>query len=363
MDKNSDTKKRKRGEQNYGVVDWPDAKGPKPQVSNLGRVKQPNGHAFTPKPAKSGYSSAYFNGKGYYVHVLVCRAFNGPPPSAKERTVNHIQRDKDKIEYWNSANNLEWATQKDQNNHSYRENKKRKSNAPRQSKPVESQKIGEEDWTRHVSANEAARTLGLESGNVSKVCRGRNKQTGGFIFRYAEQPTLECGEWLPVVFGNGPGEVPTTQIKPGLQVPEVSNLGYFKSSKGVITMPAAKQSGYCRVKVFGRSYLIHRLICRAFLGPPPDDEHHTVDHINSEEKSNNRVSNLRWATWSDQARNQNRQPNQKENQSIPLRPVSLRGTAWTGFPSGLAVYFGCALDLTMLPTEGLKRGCLTFPPN
>lgn len=53
----------------------------------------------------------------------------------------------------------------------------------------------------------------------------------------------------------------------------------------------------------GKSYYVHRLIAEAFIDP--DLFRITVDHIDRN-PSNNNVTNLRWATPSEQQRNQSR---------------------------------------------------------
>lgn len=58
--------------------------------------------------------------------------------------------------------------------------------------------------------------------------------------------------------------------------------------------------GYKRVKYKGKTYSVHRLIAEAFLQNP--DNKPTVDHINRN-RSDNRISNLRFATSQEQREN------------------------------------------------------------
>ena len=62
----------------------------------------------------------------------------------------------------------------------------------------------EEEWVRYASARAAAKELGLDSGNISKCCHGKYKQTGGYEFRFdteaAAPELLEGEEWRDVVF-------------------------------------------------------------------------------------------------------------------------------------------------------------------
>ena len=61
------------------------------------------------------------------------------------------------------------------------------------------------------------------------------------------------------------------------------------------------EEGYMRFKVAGKGYLVHRVVAAAFL-PPQPSEQHTIDHVD-QDKTNNRVENLRWASYSEQMHN------------------------------------------------------------
>ena len=169
----------------------------KPQVSSLGRFKSSKGVIFTPKPRKSGYIQVFCNGKHHLIHRLMASAFALPKRDDQD-TVDHINNDPSN----NRLENLRWANQSEQTKHSYATNENRASNAPKQSKPVEGRELGAEEWVPYASSHEAARSLGLRSGNISACCRGEQKKTGGYEFRWAEaneQAVLEGEVWMDVV--------------------------------------------------------------------------------------------------------------------------------------------------------------------
>ncbi len=84
--------------------------------------------------------------------------------------------------------NLEWVTRRDNNLHSYSTNKNRRSNAAKQSKPVYGRKDKTNDeWVEYPSMSDAARQLGLNASNISKVTKGKQHQTGGYVFKLKPQ--------------------------------------------------------------------------------------------------------------------------------------------------------------------------------
>lgn len=88
----------------------------------------------------------------------------------------------------------------------------------------------------------------------------------------------------------------------------VSSMGRVERKRGSnwqgkATPPIHKQIGYVTVGVDGKKEMLHRVIKLAFHGPSNDPTKITVDHINRV-RSDNRLSNLRWASYSEQSLNQ-----------------------------------------------------------
>ena len=81
----------------------------------------------------------------------------------------------------------------------------------------------------------------------------------------------------------------------------VSSFGKIKNTKTARILKAGLSShGYLTVALYEdvfakKSYNIHRLVCRTFINNPDNKE--CVDHKNND-KTNNHINNLRWATYS-----------------------------------------------------------------
>ena len=96
---------------------WKVASGhPNYLVSNIGRIREPHGRINSPTKHRQGYLRVSVDGKELLVHRLVAETFI-PNPDGKA-TVNHINANKAD----NRVENLEWATQSENNTHAVRMN-------------------------------------------------------------------------------------------------------------------------------------------------------------------------------------------------------------------------------------------------
>lgn len=175
------------------------------QVSSLGRVKR--------------LETKIFNGKAYY--TIKERIIKGKNHSAGYRTFclsyNKIRKDvlehrliaihfipnpnnfpcinhKDGNKQNNKISNLEWCSYLDNNQHAYDSGIKKPTWKGRTgSKHCRSKKVEQIDIKTgnviniFVSAMEASRKLGLCNSSLSACCTGRNKTSGGFKWRYANE--------------------------------------------------------------------------------------------------------------------------------------------------------------------------------
>ena len=138
-------------------------------ITSCGKVWSYRSKKFLkPLSNNKGYLFVQLRKNGNYenklIHRFVAEAYL-PNPSNYD-TVDHIDFDITN----NCVNNLQWMSR--------HENSRKKRNARGEKiYCLENKKI-------YDSQTQAAKELGLNQGNISRVCRGILKQTGGYHFKF-----------------------------------------------------------------------------------------------------------------------------------------------------------------------------------
>lgn len=117
----------------------------------------------------------------------------------------------------------------------------------------------------------------------------------------------------------------------------VTDTGRIFSIKSKQWMVPRMSYGYLQVKLrvpslanpdilIQKGYMVHRLVCRAFHGPPPIDQR-VVDHIDNDPRNNN-SNNLRWASHSENMRYRRDQPARPREEPLPPQPLLNEHPVW-----------------------------------
>ena len=182
------------------VETWREVHGYMPEilrgyfVSSLGRYQnKQNRHKHYPDRGNNGYCWAYIGRRKHALHRLICRVFNGKPPSKKHTQVNH--KDKNKSGLGNRASNVEWCTPRQNQLHAHRTGKESAPLGPRV--PVLVQKKGEEQPTRYHSKKAAAIALKVSYYTIDNIISGKYKSTDFEV--KLDNDDLPGELWKPVV--------------------------------------------------------------------------------------------------------------------------------------------------------------------
>lgn len=111
----------------------------------------------------------------------------------------------------------------------------------------------------------------------------------------------------------------------------VSNLGRVARMKGgqgarpMIRKQDLERTGYYRVRLYKNGRMIrvsvHRLVAQAFLGPPPTPKHQVAHYDNN--RRNNRIDNLRWATCAENIADKKRHGTQAMGEDQPRAKLNV----------------------------------------
>lgn len=267
------------------------------QVSSLGRVYPLHSTVpYYPQSWRKGYAYVTVDGKQIAVHRLVATAFLGEKPSDRH-SVDHINGDTTD----NRVSNLRWALQREQRLN------QRKHAPVKDAMPVEAKK-GDGEWVRFTSLSNCCRSLGIDISTASKCVRGKRKSTNGFVIRRVPCEEIEGEAWTNVH---------------GI---DISSMGRIKNKKsGTVWTPTPNVGQvYCyAINPKGYSFAVHRLVALGFIGNPPNPSD-TVDH-RDRNPSNNRVSNLAWASQKQQNVNRGIVKKNVKNFAFRVRSTDCEG--------------------------------------
>ena len=293
---------------------WKDIEGydGKYQVSNLGRVRsfriKSDGVILVQRPNAGGYPYVELGKKKRPVHQLVAYAFCDGYKEGLH--VNH----KNEIKTDNRADNLEWVTQKQNNNYGTHNERVGKTSRATQGYVVNQYTINGEFVRSYQSEHEAAKAIGGNIGSISSCANGKRSSAYGYRweFKYGprrnpnnvKQPrkvehkqydttSLDGEQWRDIKGYDG--------------VYQVSNLGRVKSvdhrfpdgsfhAGRLLKLTTHKKTGLVEVGMYSvrtgrKTVSVARLVATAFVdGYQPG----FIVHHKNDDYADNRADNLEW---------------------------------------------------------------------
>jgi len=157
-------------------------------VSSLGRFKNSYGTIMENyKVNDNGYIRVYIYKKTFLLHRLVALTFLENQENKK--TVNH--KDGNKLN--NTIDNLEFATNKEQQIHKFQNNLG--NNFTRKIKQYDL------EWNfikEHKSIADAAKEINISKGTIQGVLSGKRKTAAGFVWKYSDDENIDFNEKITI---------------------------------------------------------------------------------------------------------------------------------------------------------------------
>jgi hypothetical protein len=269
-------------------------------VSNLGNIKRttwskrrPLGGLLKPRTSRNGYLEVNIPIEGEWKNRKVSRLVaihHLPSPTSEDQVfVNHKDGDRTN----NRADNLEWSSREENNNHAqYALGNKRGTINSDQATQVRLM------YNSGMSQRDIAKELGISKTQVGRIIRRQS------WWRCEDKGVVQTFDKSKVVVED-PGPLEWRAV-PSYPYLEVSNYGQVRDTlKKKVRKLNPNKDG--RVKTHlekgenGKRLivLVHTIVAEAFLGPKPEGLE--VNHKNAKD-SDNRSTNLEYTTHGDNCR-------------------------------------------------------------
>lgn len=226
------------------------------------------------------YKNAKIGGKFTYEHIFLYECFHQVDATGTE--IDHINNDHED----DRVQNLQRLTKRDHKRKTTasKEGETAKKIARTQGRPGVARNPTTGKEVKFESINDLANKIGNSHSNVHRFLRDpTSSPPSGFAeIRFDTPKSIDGEVW---------------RTHPTLSYLSISNHGRV-CNRGRVTDGTTNVAGYKEYS--GKR--VHVLVAEAFLRPKPSAKH-SVDHVDRD-RTNNHISNLRWATNSEQVMNQ-----------------------------------------------------------
>ena len=248
-------------------------------ISKNGKIKNINtSHIYSQKETNGYMKVKLMDKNGKYkdksVSRLVGLTYLDIPQDFNKK--NYVINHKDGNKLNNHFSNLEWITQKENINHAYKNNLVKLNN-----KSVIQYDKDMNFIKRYNSIQDAVLETGCDRSSLIKVCKGKQKTSLSFIWRYENDCEIE----------NKENDMKDVINYPNYKIAKSGKVYSLLTNK--FLKPILNKNNHLYVSLCNengkKNFYIHNLVAEYFLGLKDNSQ---VIHINRN-KSDNRVENLK----------------------------------------------------------------------